>query len=520
MYGARAKKIYDKLLMMSLSKDTLAEVKRLFKMAKLDPQNEYSYIKRLNLIASIPTDTRKPKPMSLRAASSILNQSHLGMKPVKASIIDYIAVILNEGDNQSVLLLEGPSGVGKTSIAETIAKVLNRPLLSLSNITKTALKGYPPTIEGSEAGDIIKGVTKLKSLFPVILIDEIDKIGDSPKTLSTLLELLDPIQNNNFKDNYLNIGIDLSGAIFICTANDSEKIAAPLMSRLDQISIPAYSVDEKVAIIRNHILPKIQKQLNISYRYFGLSSEAIEAIINGYTSESGVRHLKTLITKIGRKVVKERLEGKKRKRAVSTSEISHYLGAPSHKQDLTISQSGVAMGLLYSESGGEVMFIESSFLTKTGDFRRFVTGQVQDVMRESSSLAMAYISSRFNESDTSAPRGSIHIHIPDGSTPKDGPSAGVAFYASIMSTIKNVILPPIAMTGEISLKGHVLAVGSITGKIEGAYNLKVREFIIPRSCAPDLAALGKKIRSNSKIHLVDTLADVYAVLFDGAQFLI
>ena len=508
------KKIFERILAQTTRKDVVAEARRLYARSKKVTDLDATAViqQRLSFLASLPPEATPPKPMSLKRAKAEFEKSHHGLNEVKDAILDYLSVILSGGKPTGVLLLDGPSGLGKTSIAKTIAKVLNRPFFELSTLSRSSLKGFKNTFENAEPGEVLKGIIDSKSNTPVILLDEIDKSASSNKVLSAILELLDSVRNQSYRDDFLGYGYDISGCIFICTANDVDQIPPALMSRLEKITLSAYTMDEKVSIARDYMIPDIRQTAKLSEEGFDISPEAMERMIRGYTSEAGVRKLRTLIWRLAQKVSRERLEGKVRKRAIGVSDIESLLGARIYDLNIDIFEPGEVLGLLYSDSGGEPRIFEASFLSAEVKQDLLVTGQAQSVMLESARLATEYARMKHQKPDAR-----IHIHLPDGSTPKDGPSAGVAFYAAVASLISGKTLRKIAMTGEITLKGKVLGVGAVKSKIEGAWDAGIREFIIPKENSGDLSSIRRKVRATSVIHEVSNLSEVYAILFGADE---
>jgi ATP-dependent Lon protease len=412
------------------------------------------------------------------------------------------------GRPNGVLLLVGPSGIGKTSIAKTVAKVLNRPFFTLSSLSRESLKGSMLHYENAAPGEILTGIIAAKSCAPVILLDEIDKNIGATGVLGAVLELLDPVQNHAYKDDYLGYGFDLSKSIFICTANDVGELPSPLMSRMEMITIPGYSVSEKIHIAFDHIMPSVRTLARLNKSSFDITPEAMEFIIKRYTKEAGVRRLLAVVWRVAQRVARERLENKRRKRALGLSDLEHFLGSPPYDHRLEIYHHGESIGLLYSDDGGEAMIVEAALLSRKSPSDLIITGQAQDVMSESARIAFSYASSRMG-----LPPCKVHLHVPDGSTPKDGPSAGVAFYAAIASLVLQKTNRAVAMTGEITLIGRVLGVGAVKSKIEGAWEAGIREFIIPKENLPDVQKISRRVRLSSVIHAVETLDEAHRILF-------
>lgn len=476
----------------------------------------------LSFAFELPWVSDQPEPYSLAKASKILNSSHSGLDNVKDRILEYIAT-LSHSDRipGQILLLNGPPGVGKTSLAHSIAEALNRPFarISLAGVSDEAeLRGHRKTYIGAMPGKILQSLRQCESRQAVVLLDEIDKMG-STAGLSTgeasLLEILDPEQNNKFVDNYLGLPFDLSEVIFIATSNTYHNISEPLRDRLETIELRSYTQKEKTEIAERHILPQIRAELGLSHSQYKLSQTTLATIIDHYTREAGVRQLQKQLKIIGRKIVRKILEGQNTRKSINRANLNKWLGAPiylNEPQDGLL-PPGVSIGLAYTESGGDILYIESSFLPPQPNGRKLLlTGSVGKVMEESALTVTTYLSNlgAFEpELQEKLATSAIHLHLPDGATPKDGPSAGIAIMCAIASLATGrPVDSRMALTGEVTLRGQVLAVGGIKEKIIAAHRYQKTTVIIPKANTPDLQDVPKEVLKHMAILPVQTMEDV------------
>lgn len=476
----------------------------------------------LLLIKDLPWSTRVPQMPSLRKASDVLHKAHFGLEKVKERIIEHLAVMRHSKSTRGqILLLVGPPGVGKTSLAQSIAACLNRPFvrIALGGVRDEAeIRGHRRTYIGAMPGKIIQGVKQAKSRAPVMLLDEIDKVGSDKRgdVSSAMLEVLDPEQNKFFTDHYLGLPFDLSQVVFIATANDIEAIPTPLLDRMEVVELSSYTEQEKIEIAKRHLVPNLRRDLNLSAKQFRLNEATLRAIINAYTREAGVRQLKQELTRVGRKLVKiviERVKGQIL--AIDEQTLEHWLGVPKfldEPRDRAL-PAGVAVGLAFTDFGGEIMYIESSVVhLGAGKGRMLLTGSLGKVMQESVQAVTTYILANAVDLHLAAEYiedSKIHVHFPDGATPKDGPSAGIAVLCAIVSGLKRMPLPSdLAMTGEITLRGQVLPVGGIKEKVLAAHRYGKRRIILPYGNLRDLADVPLTVLREVEIFPVQSMREV------------
>lgn len=488
--GTEIAQIKNKIKSIKLTQEALEkvekELKRLEQMPNLSSEAVVSkhYI---DWIISLPWSKISKDTISIEEAENILNHHHAGLKKAKERIIEFLAAkkFSKSFKRSPVICLIGPPGVGKTSLAKAISESLGREFvrISLGGVKDEAeIRGHRRTYIGSMPGKIIQAMRKAKTVNPVILLDEIDKMatdyhGDPS---AALLEVLDPEQNKNFMDHFLEVGYDLSQVLFVTTANHRENIPYPLYDRMEKISLSGYTENEKIEIAQSFLIPKNLKEYGLKDKQFIISSEILSLIITEYTREAGVRQLERLITKLMRKVIQQLLQDKKIKSVtVGEKEVEEWLGYPIFKRsllDLSQNRVGVATGLAWTEVGGDILEIEVTAISGKGGLT--LTGQLGDVMQESAHAALSYIRSRASALGLPSSFYStkdIHIHVPEGATPKDGPSAGITMCVALVSALtKNPTRSDVAMTGEITLRGRVLGVGGLKEKILAArqYGLK------------------------------------------------
>ncbi|RIK43916.1 MAG: endopeptidase La [Chloroflexi bacterium] len=544
---AEVTELREKIEAAGLPEEALREAHReLDRLSKLPPQAaEYGVIKTyLDWLASLPWNTSTEGHIDIKAAREILDRDHYDMEKVKDRILEYLAVrrLRREREEQGetipnrepILCFVGPPGVGKTSLAQSIAEALGRRFtrMSLGGVRDEAeIRGHRRTYVGAMPGRIIQAIRSAGANDPVFVLDEIDKIGSDWRgdPASALLEVLDPEQNNTFRDHYLDVPFDLSKVMFITTANLLDPIPAPLRDRMEIIQLSGYTDEEKVAIAQRYLVPKQLKAHALPLDAPEWDDSAILSIVQGYTRESGVRNLEREVGSVCRKLATRLAAGEPLPERVTAATVREYLGRPRFfYEELATRTSlpGVAIGVGVNAVGGDIMFIESTAMEGRGGLT--ITGQLGDVMKESAQAAMSYVRSRAKDYGIDPARFKeldVHLHMPAGATPKDGPSAGVALTTAIVSLLTGVpVREDVAMTGEVTLRGQVLPVGGIKEKALAAHRAGVHTFIMPRRNEADLDDLPPVLRDELRIVLVDTIDEALQVAmpeeFEGhrAQF--
>ncbi|MGE0847884.1 MAG: endopeptidase La [Flavobacteriaceae bacterium] len=496
-----------------------AEVRKLRQMSPMSA--EATVVRNyLDWLLSIPWGKRSKVKKDLPLAQEILDADHFGLEKVKDRIVEYLAVQSRANKLRGpILCLVGPPGVGKTSLGKSIAKATGREFVrvSLGGVRDEAeIRGHRRTYIGSMPGKVVQSMRKAKTVNPLFLLDEIDKMGADFRgdPSSALLEVLDPEQNGTFNDHYLEVDYDLSNVMFVTTAN-TLNIPPALMDRMEIIRIAGYTEDEKVEIARRHLLPKTMREHGLKDRELTVSDDALLELLRRYTREAGVRNLERELATLARKAVKELILSKKKSIKVTAKNIGDFLGVPRYRygQAEQEDQVGVVTGLAWTEVGGELLTIEGVLMPGKGKMN--VTGNLRDVMKESIQAATAYVRSRSVDFGILPPlfeKRDIHVHVPEGATPKDGPSAGVAMATAIVSVMTGIpVRRDIAMTGEITLRGRVLPIGGLKEKLLAALRGGIKTVIIPEDNAKDLADIPDNVKSNLEIIPVARMEEVLKI---------
>ena len=476
----------------------------------------------IDTMLSLPWNTYTKDEVNLNKCEQILNESHFGLDKVKERVIEYIAVKkMSKEETAPILCLVGPPGVGKTTLAFSIAKALNKNFVKISVggvSDESEIVGHRRTYVGAEPGRIINTMIKAKSNNPLFLIDEIDKMtkGHNGDPESAMLEVLDREQNKFFTDNFLEEPYDLSKVTFVLTANDKSDIPYPLLDRLEIIELSSYTEFEKLHIVNTHMFDNLLNTHGLTRDNLEISDDIIIYIIENYTKEAGVRELERILSKIMRKVTRKVIEDKDAHIVLTKENINEYLGKEKyHSLTNNKNPEGVVNGLAYTPYGGVILPIEVSFYK--GDGKIILTGSLGEVMIESAKIALGYVKSNIDKFDIESDffsKNDIHINAYEGAVPKDGPSAGIALTSAIISALtKKKVSNKIAMTGEITLKGNVLPIGGLREKAIGAYNSKVNKIYIPKENEKDLEDIPVEIKDNLKIILVDRYDDVFNQIF-------
>lgn len=496
--------------------------RELAKLERINPQSpDYNVqLSYLQVLLSLPWNIYSQDSLNIQNAEKILNKDHYGLEKVKERILEHLAVLKLKGDMKSpIICLYGPPGVGKTSLGRSIATALKRKYvrMSLGGVHDEAeIRGHRKTYIGAMPGRIIKSLIKAETSNPVIILDEIDKLGNDRQgdPSSALLEVLDPEQNNSFHDNYIDIDYDLSKVMFIATANNISTIPTPLLDRMELIEVSGYITEEKIEIARRHLIPKELENTGLTKDNVRFSPAAIECIIENYTRESGVRELEKKISKIMRKIALEIASGKYTERHdLKPTDIKQYLGMPEYSRDKYQGNdyAGVVTGLAWTAVGGEILFVETS-LSKGKGARLTLTGNLGDVMKESAMLALEYLKAHshlLNLPDGIFDNWNIHIHVPEGAIPKDGPSAGITMVTSLASALtQRKVKANLAMTGEITLRGKVLPVGGIREKILAAKRAGIKDIILCEENRKDIEEIQPIYLKGVEFHYVKDIKEV------------
>ena len=493
------------------------ELDRLSKVPQASP--EYSVIRTyLDWLVTLPWKEETPDHIEIATARAVLDEDHYDLEKIKDRIVEYLAVgKLKKRLTGPILCFVGPPGVGKTSLGQSIARAMGRKFvrLSVGGVRDEAeIRGHRRTYIGAMPGTIVRAIRDAGTRNPVLMIDEIDKVGADFRgdPQSALLEVLDPEQNNNFRDHYLDLPFDLSQVLFICTANALDTISPPLRDRMEIITLHGYTELEKLQIAKRYLLKKQRKNNGVRDSQAQISDQAIRAIINDYTREAGVRNLEREIGTVFRKIARKIAENARYKARVKPESLVEYLGRPRFFNEVRkrVASVGVATGMAWTPVGGDILFIETQAMPGTG--KLVLTGQLGDVMKEIAQAAVSFMRSRSGElglPDDYFAKHDIHIHLPAGATPKDGPSAGIALATSIASMLTGIKVDAnLAMTGEITLTGQVLPIGGLKEKVLGAKRSGITKILLPRRNEMDLDDIPKEVRESKTFVPVDELSEV------------
>ncbi len=477
----------------------------------------------LDWLIGIPWKKETAEKLDLKEAQAILDTDHYGLEKVKERILEYLAVHkLTEKMRGPILCFVGPPGTGKTSIGRSIARALNRKFIrvSLGGIRDEAeIRGHRRTYVGALPGRIVQSISQVAARNPVFMMDEIDKVGADFRgdPTSALLEVLDPEQNNSFSDHYLEVPLDLSDIMFITTANLLDPIPPALKDRMEVIHFPGYTEEEKIKIAQQYLVPKQIKEHGLAKKHLSIAEDGLQKIIREHTREAGVRNLERKIAAICRQVARRIVEGKAKSVKTSASNMQEFLGPAQFRYGMAEEkdQIGLATGLAWTEVGGDVMGVEATVLK--GKSELLLTGRLGDVMKESATAAVSYIRSRATDlgiDDDFSKNLDIHIHVPGGAIPKDGPSAGITMAVALISALtKRPVDRSVSMTGEITLRGRVLPIGGIKEKVLAAHRAGIKKVIMPRDNEKDLDLVPKNVRKELKFIFVDHMDEVLAAAF-------
>ena len=513
---SEAKEWLDKLDELKLDPKTDEKVrKEINKFTKMVPSSAESGVIRnyVETILSLPWNKSSKTNSDIKKAEKVLDEDHYGLEKVKERILEYLAVIhLSKGIKGPIICLVGPPGVGKTSIARSIARATGREFvrMSLGGVRDEAeIRGHRRTYIGAIPGRVISAIKDAGANNPVFLFDEVDKIGSDFKgdPASALLEVLDPEQNKEFPDHFLEIPFDLSNVMFITTANTTETIPRPLLDRMEVIDVSGYTEEEKVKIAQKYLVPKQMKAHGLKKKNFAISEKALRDLINFYTRESGVRNLEREIGSLCRKVARKIVAKKAQSYRITPASLENYLGKHRFRYDVVENEReiGVTTGMAWTQVGGDTLFIEAALVPGAGKIE--LTGQLGDVMQESARTAITYIRSIADEygiEEDFYKKYDLHVHVPEGAVPKDGPSAGVTMFTSVMSVLLNKpVRKDVAMTGEITLRGKVLPVGGIKEKVLAAHRAGIRTILLPAENKADIDDIPQSVRKQLKFVLLE-----------------
>ncbi len=511
-------KIEQKIRDSGMNDTARAEAEKVLNRMKQEGKEGHEYgmlYDYLDFVTNLVWKKEPPAPINLNTARTILDEDHFGLKKTKGRILQQIAVMaLNKKQSGSILLFVGAPGTGKTSIGQSIARALGRKYVrvSLGGVRDEAeIRGHRRTYIGAMPGRIMDGIRRSGASNPVVVLDEVDKLvrdyGGDPS--SALLEVLDPEQNSTFTDHYMNVPYDLSDVLFVCTANTTDTIPEPLLNRMEVISFPGYSALEKFQIAKKHLLPKAMEKAGITEDNLVVGDDTLRAVISDYTMEAGVRGLKSRLNTLCRAAAVKIVSGEEETVAIKPEDLRSLLETAPIRHDhiLEVKNPGIVTGLAWTQAGGEILFIETLF-TK-GNGRITITGQLGDVMKESVQIAVSLVKSMFPDKAELFEQNDLHIHVPAGAVPKDGPSAGITLTTALASLVTGTaVSPEIAMTGEVSLRGMVMPIGGLPEKLMAAQRAGVQKVFIPEENMDDLAEVAEEVRQAIQIIPMHRVSDV------------
>ena len=510
----------EQLEELKLEEKTSEKIKKEIKrFAKMQPMSAEATVSRsyIDTVLALPWNTLSEDNLDLKRAEEVLDADHYGLNKVKERVLEYLAVIrLSESLKGPILCLVGPPGTGKTSIARSIARSIDREFvrMSLGGVRDEAeIRGHRRTYIGAIPGRIISAIKECGTRNPVFLFDEVDKIGADYKgdPASALLEVLDPEQNRDFTDHFLEVPFDLSKVMFITTANTTDTIPRPLLDRMEVIEVSGYTEDDKLNIASQYLVPKQIKENGLAKKNISFTKSGLKMIINNYTREAGVRNLEREIGNLCRKVARKYVAGETDKVSMNAKTVEEYLGKKKFKFDVIRNKTevGVTTGLAWTIVGGDTLFIETAALPGTGKIE--LTGHLGDVMQESAKAGISYIrsvASKLGIEEDFYKKYDIHLHVPEGATPKDGPSAGVTMCVALVSTLTGVpAIKDIAMTGEITLRGKVLPVGGIREKVMAAHRAGIRKVLLPKDNEADISDIPEAVREEMEFVLLSDVKE-------------
>jgi ATP-dependent Lon protease len=513
-----ARRFEQKIEASGMGEEARKEADKVLNRMKQEGQDGHEYGMLYDYLEFVTSLSWKPEPaaaIDLKEAEKILDEDHYGLSKVKERIIQQLAVMaLNKKQSGSVLLFVGAPGTGKTSIGQSIARALGRKYvrISLGGVRDEAeIRGHRRTYIGAMPGRIMQGMQRAGVMNPVMVLDEVDKLSKdySGDPSSALLEVLDPEQNNTFADHYMNVPYDLSNVLFVCTANSVDTIPEPLLNRMEVIQFPGYTAVEKFQIAKRHLLPAAMKNAGIKAQNLKVTDGAIKRLISGYTAEAGVRGLKKQLDVLCRSAAVKLVKGEQKSISVSEKRLPQFLGHHEirHEHVLANKEPGVITGLAWTAAGGEILFIETSLAPGKGNL--IITGQLGDVMKESARIALSLVKHMYPEEAAKLEDHDLHIHVPAGAVPKDGPSAGITLTTALASLLTGKsVSPEYAMTGEVSLTGRVMPIGGLPEKLMAAERAGVKTVFIPKENEEDLEEVAKEVREKLTILPVEKVTDV------------